>query len=143
MSQVMTFQFGEENYGLDITQIREIVEFIPLTPAPKAPSWVEGILNHHGRVVTVLSLSSFFDLPSRGEHALKRIAVLDDPSSDIGILLENTLEVISEWETMAEGLGYSELLKSRYVGKILSFKGRVINVIDTEKLVADLDGYFA
>lgn len=139
----MTFQFGEENYGLDITQIREIVEVVPLTPVPKAPGWVDGILNHHGRVVTVLNLSSFFDLPSRGEHALKRIAVLDDPSSDVGILLENTLEVISEWETMAEGLGYSELLKSRYVGKILSFKGRVINVIDTEKLVADLDGYFA
>ena len=141
--QVMTFQFGDESYGVDISRIREIVEFIPLTSVPKAPGWIEGIVNHHGRVVTVINLATFFDLPSRGELAVKRIAILDDPSVDIGLLLENPLEVISEWETSAEAPGHSDFARSRYVGKILTRRDRVINLMDVNKLVDDIDSYFA
>ena len=142
MQQVMIFQMGEENYGLTISQIREIVELTPLTPVPKTPTWVEGILNHHGRVVTVLNLSSFFDLPSLEGNILNRIAVLDARSADIGVLLGTTLEVISQWEASAEGLKDTEFVRGKYISKVLSSKGRVINLIDIEKLVSDLDNYF-
>lgn len=142
MNQVLIFQLGEENYGVDILKIREIVELIPLTPAPNAPNWVEGVLNHHGRVATVLNLSSFFDFPSEGRKASKKIAVIDDPSVDVGILLEDPLEVISDWETKAEISRDPEFVKNKYVAGVLISKGRIVNLFDIDKLVNDLDSYF-
>lgn len=142
MQQVMTFQIGNEFYGIDIAKVSEIVEFTQLTPLPKAPVWVNGILNHHGRIATVLNLSTFFDLTPSRENNLRRIAVLDNPSMDIGVLLEGHLEVISEWEVKTEISADPEFLKSKYVANVLVSKGRVVNLLDTDRLIADLDGYF-
>lgn len=142
MQQVMTFKIGNEFYGIDIAKVGEIVEFTQLTPVPKAPVWVNGILNHHGRIASVLDLSTFFDFTPRQESSLRRIAVLDNPSMDIGVLLEGHLEVISEWEVKTEILADPEFLKSKYVANVLVSKGKVVNLLDTERLIADLDGYF-
>lgn len=143
MPKIMLFQLGEESYGIDIAKVREIVELIsPLTPVPKAPNWLEGILNHHGRIATVLNLSTFFDLPQGKEKAVKKIAVIDDPAMDIGILLDDPIEVISEWEMKAEISGDPEFVKNKYIGKVIVSNGRLINVLDIDKLINDLDGYF-
>lgn len=142
MQQVMTFQIGNEFYGIDITKVNEIVEFTQLTAVPKAPVWVYGILNHHGRIATILNLSVFFDLTPSMESNLKRIAVLDRTVMDIGVLLEGNLEIISEWEVKAEMSADPEFLKSKYIANVLVSMGRVINLLDTERLTADLDGYF-
>ncbi len=142
MSQMLIFHLGDEFYGLDIGRIREIVELPQMTPVPKAPNWVAGILNHHGRVVTVLNLSTFFDFPPGVGTALKKAAVLDFPSADIGILLEDPLEVISEWGIKSEGARDPDFIKSKYIGKVVISKERLINTLDAEKLVNDLDSYF-
>ncbi len=142
MQQVMTFQIGNEFYGIDIAKVSEIVEFTQLTPLPKAPVWVNGILNHHGRIATVLNLSTFFDFTPPRENNLRRIAVIDSSSMDIGILLEGHLEVVSEWEIKTEISADPEFLKSKYVANVLVSKGRVVNLLDTDRLIADLDGYF-
>lgn len=142
MQQVMTFQIGNEFYGIDIAKISEIVEFTQLTPVPKAPAWVNGILNHHGRIATVLNLSTFFDLTPPRENSLRRIAVIDNPSMDIGVLLEGHLEVISEWEVKTEISADPEFLRSKYVVNVLVSRGRVVNLLDMDRLISDLDGYF-
>lgn len=141
MQQVMTFRLGEESYGLEIAKVSEIVEHTLLTLVPRAPSWVEGILNHHGRIVMVMNLSSFFELPA-GTDALKRIAVLDSSSGDIGFLLNDPIEVVSEWETAGESAASGEFSKGKFIGRMLVSGGRVINLIDVERLAASLDEYF-
>ncbi|MEK7851483.1 MAG: chemotaxis protein CheW [Deltaproteobacteria bacterium] len=142
MPKIMLFQLGEENYGIDIAKVSEIVEFTPLTPVPRAPNWVEGILNHHGRIATVLNLSIFFDLPKGKEKTVKKIAVIDDPAMDMGILLDDPIEVISLWETKAGISGDSDFVKNKYIGKVIISNGRLINVLDIDKMISDLDGYF-
>lgn len=143
MQQIMIFQIGTEFYGIDIADITEIVEFTRLVSVPRSPVWAEGILNHHGRIVTVLNLSTFFDLPpGQEEKCLRRIAVLNNPLMDIGILLEGPLEVISEWEVKTEMLPDAEFLKGKYINSILVSKGAIVNLLDIDKITADLDGYF-
>ena len=142
MPKIMLFQLGEESYSIDIAKVREIVEFTQLTPVPRAPNWVEGILNHHGRIATVLNLSTFFDSPQGKEKTLKKIAVIDDPAMDMGILLDDPIEVISEWEMKAEVSGDSNFVKNKYIGRVIVSNGRLINVLDIDKLISDLDSYF-
>lgn len=143
MSQLLIFRLGDEFYGLDIGFIREIVELPALTPVPKAPDWVNGVLNHHGKVVAVLNLSTFFDFQPAVGPALKKVAVLDFPAVDIGIILEDPLEFISEWETKSEGTRDPDFIKSKYVGKVVISRDRLINTLDAEKLADDLDSCFA
>lgn len=142
MSKIMVFRLGEESYGIDVVKIMEIVEVSRLTPVPKAPKWVEGVLNHHGRIATVLNLYTFFDLPEIKEEVFKKIAVIDDPAMDIGILTEEPIEVISEWEMTSELSGDPEFVKNKYVGKAVISKERLINMLDVDKLINELDSYF-
>lgn len=139
MRQAMIFQMGGENYGLDIAKVREIMEPVPLFFVPRAPSWVEGALNRHGRIITVIDLSSFLGLTPAGRNTFNMIVILDDPLADIGFLVETRLEVVSEWEKMAaEGPS----VKNKYVGDVFTSEGRIISIIDIEKIISNLDASF-
>jgi purine-binding chemotaxis protein CheW len=64
-SQYLTFQLAEEEYGLDIMQVREIIEFGTLTKVPRTPPAIRGVINLRGNVVPVIDLAlKFTGVPS-------------------------------------------------------------------------------
>ena len=60
--QLACFRVGDQLYGLDILRIREIVRPQKLRPVPKAPAFVEGVMNLRGAVIPVVDLRRRFDL---------------------------------------------------------------------------------
>ena len=63
--EVVVFEVGGRRYGLPAADVREIVRAAALTPLPRAPAIVEGILNLRGRIVPVLDIRARFRLPPR------------------------------------------------------------------------------
>jgi purine-binding chemotaxis protein CheW len=56
--QLLTFLIGADEYGISILHVREIAEYRPLTPVPKTPPWMRGVMNLRGTVVPVVDLAS-------------------------------------------------------------------------------------
>jgi purine-binding chemotaxis protein CheW len=60
--QLVTFQVGTEEYGLDIDSITEVVRPLKITPLPKMPAFVEGVINLRGVIIPVVDLRNRFEL---------------------------------------------------------------------------------
>ena len=78
--EVVCFLLGQEKYGIESRYVREVCPLNDLTPLPGAPSFVLGIVNVHGQVLSVIDIRQFFDLPHGGVGDLDRLIVLQHGS---------------------------------------------------------------
>src|SRR5574344_1617195 len=79
--QLVTFQLGEELYGVDIMDVKEIVKVQQTRSIPSAPYYVEGIFNLRREIIPVINLHKRFHL--------KKIEVTDDNDLDGGFIILN------------------------------------------------------
>ena len=91
--QLACFRIGSELYGLDIMKIREIIRPQKLTPIPKAPSFVEGVINLRGVVIPVADMRKRFDQPLGRDPRRNRIVICSLAGKIIGLLVDEVTEV--------------------------------------------------
>jgi chemotaxis signal transduction protein len=94
MLEVVAFVLRQEKYGIETRYIREVCPLNELTPLPGAPSFVLGIVNVRGRVLSVIDIGKLFDLPQRGVGDLDRIIVLQHEGMEFAILGNAILGVV-------------------------------------------------
>jgi purine-binding chemotaxis protein CheW len=92
--QLVTFTLGNEEYGVDINKVREIIRLVEITKVPKAPAFVEGLINLRGSVVPIVDLRKRFEIPSTNDRNRMRIMVVDVNSKTIGVIVDSVSEVL-------------------------------------------------
>lgn len=92
--QIVCFRIDREEYGLDIMRVQEVIRIDQITAVPRAPSFVEGIVNLRGDILPVIDLCRRVGLPplSRNDH--NRIVVVDIHGQRTGIVVEAVNEVL-------------------------------------------------
>jgi purine-binding chemotaxis protein CheW len=97
-NKYLTFRLGEEEYGLEILKVREIIGLMSITPVPRAPQDVRGVINLRGKIIPVVDLRSKFAMPSTDDTDQTCIIVVDvrakGESIDMGILVDTVSEVL-------------------------------------------------
>jgi purine-binding chemotaxis protein CheW len=83
------FRVGEEEYGLRLTAVQEIVTTPHITRVPKAPDYIKGVINLHGNVVPVIDIARRFDTGETRIAADSRIVVVEEEDEAVGILAES------------------------------------------------------
>jgi purine-binding chemotaxis protein CheW len=91
--QLACFRIGPELYALDIMRIKEIIRPQKLTPIPKAPSFIEGVINLRGVVIPVADLRKRFDQPISEANRKNRIVVCSLSGRIIGLMVDEVTEV--------------------------------------------------
>lgn len=84
----LEFMLARENYALESRWVREVYPLREFTPLPGTPPFVLGIIHQRGRIVSVLDLKKFFDLPSQGMSDLNKVIVLGNGRMEFGILAD-------------------------------------------------------
>jgi len=92
--QLVTFSLGSEEFGVDIMCVQEIIRIPPITRVPKAPDYVEGVINLRGNVIPVISLRNRFGMDRVEETDLSRIIVLQVQTKVFGIRVDAVTEVL-------------------------------------------------
>lgn len=92
--QLVLFDLGGEVYGVDIASVHEIIRMQPITKVPKAPFFVEGVINLRGKVIPVVDMRRRFGLESVDHTKDSRIVVVDVHSVTIGIIVDAVTEVL-------------------------------------------------
>lgn len=92
--EVLVFQLGDENYGLDILQIAEIIRFVEPTEIPNTAAYLDGIISLRGRIVPVINGRKRLGHELRMPDRKSRIIVLQDDMELQGILVDSASKVV-------------------------------------------------
>jgi purine-binding chemotaxis protein CheW len=84
--EALEFLLAREHYALETSWVREVFPLREFTPLPGTPDFVLGIIHVRGRIVSVLDLKKFFELPAQGLSDLNKVIVLGDGAMEFGIL---------------------------------------------------------
>jgi len=91
--QLACFKVGAELYALDIMKIKEIIRPQKLTAIPKAPSFIEGVINLRGAVIPVADMRKRFDQPISADNRKNRVVICSLSGRIIGLLVDEVTEV--------------------------------------------------
>lgn len=91
--EIVTFMLAYETYAIPAAYVREVYPLHDITPIPGTPPFVAGVINAHGRVLSVIDLKQFFELPAKGITDLNKVIVLSDGHMEFGILADTILDV--------------------------------------------------
>jgi purine-binding chemotaxis protein CheW len=98
-NQLVTFQLGEELYGINIMDVKEIVRVQAIRAIPNAPSYVEGIFNLRSEIIPIINLHKRFHLKklisSEEDELLSGFVILDIEGMKLGIIIDRISRVIT------------------------------------------------
>lgn len=96
--QLVTFQIGEELYGIDIMDVKEIVRVQDVRPIPNAPSYVEGIFNLRGDIIPIINLHRRFHLKKSAvgeeDELLSGFIIIDIGGMKLGVIIDRVARVV-------------------------------------------------
>lgn len=85
---ILEFTLAYERYGIESSFIQEVYPLKTLTPLPCTPAFVLGIINVRGRILSILDIKKFFDLPEKGLTDLNKVIILHSANMLFGILAD-------------------------------------------------------
>jgi purine-binding chemotaxis protein CheW len=88
MLELLEFRLASERYALEIRHVQDVHPLRDLTPLPCTPLFVLGIVNVRGRILPVLDLKKFFELPEQGLTDLHRIILVRGNDLELGLLAD-------------------------------------------------------
>lgn len=91
--EALEFVLAYERYALDVSFVREVHPLKDITALPGTPPFIAGIVNVRGRIVSVIDLKRFFDLPAKGLTDLNKVVILDDGQMEFGLLVDAVIAV--------------------------------------------------
>lgn len=144
--QVVTFLVGEEEYAIDIMQVKEIIKISEIVPVPKAPDYILGVMSLRNHLLPIMNLERRFGAGPAGEIDLsnKRVVVVELDGMQTGIQVDSVSQVLTIGKTIIEQP--PQIVKRKDadclqgIAKLDAGK-RLIVLLDAAKLVSlsDLD----
>lgn len=132
----LTFQVADEEYGIEINAVREIIGTLPITPVPGSPSEMMGVVNLRGKVIPVVSMRVRFGMPPGEQHPHNVILVVDGRSGPIGLFADRVKEVANFAEGDTEPPpAYGLSVDTTMVAAIGKSQGRIRILLDIQRVL--------
>ena len=94
LNQLISFIVGEEEYGLEILRVKEVIRVREITRLPRAPSFVKGIINLRGDVIPIIDLRDRFGLERKEYTSMTRVIVVDVDGRLVGMVVDAASQVV-------------------------------------------------
>lgn len=135
--QLVVFKIGDEEFGVDISQVREIGRLIEITYMPKAPVFIEGVVNLRGQIVAIIDLAKRLGISSspRGENT--RIVVVEIGENTVGMIVDSVSEVLrlsSDDIEDVPGIIETEV-PEHYIRGVGKLKDRLLVLLDLNRVL--------
>ena len=136
--QWVTFKLDNETYGINVMQVQEVLRYTEIAPVPGAPSYVLGIINLRGNVVTVIDTRQRFGLHNAEITDNSRIVIIEADKQVVGILVDSVAEVVylrqSEIET-APNVGNDE--SAKFIQGVCNKNGELLILVELDKMMSE------
>ena len=137
--QFIVVKNGQEQYGINIKYIENIVRMQHITRVPQVPAYIKGVINLRGEVIPVMSLRLKMGLPEDVETKASRIIIIKmEQHGNIGLMVDEVKEVVNLEEDQIEKVSYGsrDNFESFILG-IGKYEGGLISLLDLNVTVLD------
>ncbi|WP_457572249.1 chemotaxis protein CheW [Desulfovulcanus sp.] len=135
--QLVTFSIGGEEFGVEILKVQEIIRMLDITRVPKAPDFVEGVINLRGKVIPIIDLRKRFGMASKGHDKNTRIIVIEINKMIVGFIVDSVSEVLRiPADTVEPPPPVVAGLDSEYISGVGKLDDRLLIFLDLDRLLS-------
>lgn len=138
--QLVSFMLADEEYGVEVLKVHEIIRMPTITKMPNTPPYVEGVINLRGKVIPIISMRTRFGLMEAESGSRTRIMVMDVAGALTGFIVDAVSEVIriqsSEIQpppTMVVSGGIGR----EFITGVFNHTDRLLIIMDVDRMFSD------
>ena len=137
----LTFTLANEEYGIGILKIKEIIGMMPVTPVPQTPAYVKGVINLRGKVIPVIDLRLKFGMEAADYTERTCIIVVEIPGQaatvQIGIVVDAVSEVLNvKGSDIEDTPTFGTKLNTDYILGMAKMEGGVKILLDIDRVLS-------
>lgn len=136
LTQLVGFQVGTEQFGIDILRVQEIIRLQQLTRVPNSPAFVDGVINLRGNVIPVLGLRKRLGLDPKEHDKQTRIVVVEVNGVVLGFIVDAVSEVLRIPAEAVEPPPRLKKVEQEYVAGVARIDERLLILLDLDRLMA-------
>lgn len=136
--QLVTFKLGAEEFSVEILKVQEIIRLIELTRVPKAPSFIDGVINLRGNVIPVMDLRKRFGIEVTETTNDTRIIIVEIGEATVGFKVDAVNEVLRiSTDTIEPPPSMVSGVDSEYIEGVGKLEDRLLILLNVDKILAD------
>ena len=136
--QLVSFKIGQEEFGINILAVQEIIKIIDITTVPNASDYIAGVINLRGRIIPIVHLRKRLHMPIIETDKNTRIIVVEISDKTIGFVVDEVQEVLRISTDITEKP--PELVASvdsEYITAVAKLENKLLILLDLEKTLAN------
>ncbi len=135
--QLVSFQIGTEEFGVDILKVQEINRMVDITKVPRSPEFVEGIINLRGKVIPIIDLRKRFNMELSEHDKNTRIVVVDIEGQTMGMVVDSVSEVLRiPASTIEPTPDVVTSVESDYIRGVAKLDNRLLIHLDLSRILS-------
>lgn len=134
--QLVSFNIGNEEFGIDILKVEEIIRVISITQIPNSPEFIEGVVNLRGRVIPVINLRTRLGFEKKEFDNQTRVIVVEVSGMTLGFIVDSVREVLRIPKSITEPPpSITAGVNSEYITAVGKLENRLLILLDLEKVL--------
>ena len=134
--QLITFKIGDEIFTVDIKNVREVVNVKDIIKVPKAPHYVEGVMNLRGKIITLVNSASILGFGSTVNNKCKVLIYAIDNDKDVGLVVDHVLGVL---RINGKSIEKPVMGVNSYVKGFIKSGDTIMILLDMDKIIKALN----
>jgi len=139
LAQLVIFNLGKEEYGLMITDVKEILKTEKITFVPNAPDFIKGIINVRGQIVVIIDLEKKFSIGREEKGLGKHLVLAEQEGNTYGLMVDQVTEVLRVPEKSIQDAPelIAKKISADYLKGVATIQNRLIILLDIKKVLAE------
>ncbi len=135
--QLVVFNIGKEEFGVEIMKVQEIIRMTSITGIPQAPDYIRGIINLRGRIIVVINLNVIMGMETQEQDEDTRIIVANIDETVMGFIVDSVSEVIRLPEKNVEPAPavIANKIGTEYVMGVGKMEDRLLILLDLDRIL--------
>jgi purine-binding chemotaxis protein CheW len=139
LMQLIVFRVGDEEFGVPIGAVQEIIKVGEITSIPDSPDFIKGLINVRGEIVAVIDVRARFFLTTPVESS-RHIVIVKHEGSLFGLMVNEVMEVLRIQESEIKSTPkLMAKLREDYVQGVITHENRLIILLDVDRVLSEED----
>lgn len=136
--QFIVIRVGDEQYGIDIKYVDNIIHVFSITRVPKVASYVKGVINVRGEVIPVMDIRTKMGLaPAERTRDTRIVIIKSEQQGYVGLIVDAVREVVTLEVDYIEKMSYDRTGKDMFVTGVGKHQGGLISLLDLNEVLAE------